>query len=583
MYEQTAWSLHDILDGEDIEKISESLRQRASEFAAVKDSLSGDITHERFAEHIARVEDITRDMSRVEGHASLTYTEDTQSEEAAALTARTSQLESEVSNHTVFFDLWWKRGIGDADAARLARASGDLETRLLHKRRLARHALSEPEEKVINLLDVTGVSALVKIYDTITNAYTYTIKVDGAERTMNREELTAYVRSHVPQHRQDAYKAILDRYAANRNVLGEIYRNVVLSGRNEYVLMRKYDSPISVMNAGSNLEDSTVKSLLDVCREKVGVFREYFAQKAAILKSARLRRYDLYAPLNGADKKYGYGEAAKMVLDTISGFNATLGEYAKRVFEENHIHSTIQKGKISGAFCSTISPDITPYVLLNYTGEARDVFTMAHELGHAVHSMAAGSKSILVQHAPLPLAETASTFSEMLLFDAMAGKMDQTEEAKVLAGKLDDLYATIPRQAFFTIFETKAHERLAGGATPGEISEVYSGTLSEQFGDSVDVSEDFASEWLSIPHFYHHPFYCYSYSFGNLLAASLFQRHKREGSGFAATYEGILAAGGSRKPEELLAEYGFDIGSANFWREGFDYVRSLNDRLAALS
>ena len=583
VYKQTAWSLRDILGGESIEDISDSLRRKASAFAAIKDSLGGDISHEKFAGHISRMEEITRDMSRVGGHASLSYTEDTQSEEAAALSARTSQLESEISNHTVFFDLWWKRGIGDADAARLAGASGDLETRLLHKRELARHSLSEAEEKVINLLDVTGVSALVKIYDTITNAYTYTIKVDGAEKTMGREELTSYVRSSVPQYREDAYRAILDRYTGSRNVLGEIYRNVVLSGRNEYILMRKYDSPISVMNAGSNLDDSTVESLLDACRESVGVFREYFAQKASLLGSERLRRYDLYAPLNGADKKYGYGEAAKMVLDTLSGFSGMLGEYAKRVFDEDHIHSTIQKGKISGAFCSTISPDITPYVLLNYTGETRDVFTMAHELGHAVHSMAAGSKSILVQHAPLPLAETASTFSEMLLFDAMSGEMGQAEESKVLAGKLDDLYATIPRQAFFTIFETRAHKRLAAGATPGEISDVYAGTLAEQFGDSVDVSGDFASEWLSIPHFYHHPFYCYSYSFGNLLAASLFQRHKREGSGFAATYEGILAAGGSRKPEELLAEYGFDIGSANFWREGFDYVRSLNSRLATLA
>ena len=583
MYEQTAWNLGDILDGEDAEGLSKNLRRRAAEFAGIRDTLDSDTTAERFADCISRLEEITKEVSRIGGHASLSYAEDTQSETAAATVALTSQLESEVANHTVFFDLWWKRGIGDADAERLAGSSGDLKDRLMHKRRLARHSLSEAEEKVINLLDVTGASALVKIYDTITNAYTYTITVDGAEKTMGREEITTYVRSPVPQYREDAYRAILDRYAAGRNVLGEIYRNVVMSGRNEYITMRKYAAPISVMNTGSNIDDSTVESLLDVCRERVGVFREHFAQKASALGMGRLRRYDLYAPLHGADRKYGYGEAARMVLDTITAFSGTLGEYARRVFEENHIHSTIQKGKISGAFCSTISPDITPYVLLNYTGETRDVFTMAHELGHAVHSMAADSKSILVQHAPLPLAETASTFSEMLLFDAMSGRMDPSEESKVLAGKLDDLYATIPRQAFFTMFETRAHGMLADGATPSEVSGAYAETLSEQFADSVDVSDDFASEWLAIPHFYHSPFYCYSYSFGNLLAAALFQRHKREGSGFAAVYEGILAAGGSRKPEELLAEYGFDIGSANFWREGFDYVRSLNSRLAALA
>lgn len=578
MYEQTAWNLEDILNGDDTEGLSKNLRRKAAEFADIRDTLGGDISPERFADCISRLEGITKEVSRIGGHASLSYAEDTQSEKAAATIARTSQLESEVANHTVFFDLWWKRGIGDADAERLAGSSGDLKTRLMHKRRLARHSLSEAEEKVINLLDVTGSSALVKIYDTITNAYTYTITVDGAEKTMGREELTAYVRSPVPQYREDAYRAILDRYAAGRNVLGEIYRNVVMSGRNEYITMRKYASPISVMNTGSNIDDSTVESLLAVCRERVGVFREHFAQKASALGLGRLRRYDLYAPLHGADKKYGYGEAAKMVLDTITAFSGTLGGYARRVFEEDHIHSTIQKGKISGAFCSTISPDITPYVLLNYTGETRDVFTMAHELGHAVHSMAADSKSILVQHAPLPLAETASTFSEMLLFDAMSGMMDPAEEAKVLAGKLDDLYATIPRQAFFTIFETKAHQKLVDGATAGQVSDIYADTLKEQFADSVEISEDFASEWLAIPHFYHSPFYCYSYSFGNLLAASLFQRYKKEGADFVESYTGILAAGGSQKPESLLGGYGLDIGSANFWREGFDYVESLVDR-----
>ena len=291
-----------------------------------------------------------------------------------------------------------------------------------------------------------------------------------------------------------------------------------------------------------------------------------------------MRRYDLYAPPGSLERRYEYGDAVRMVLDTLGGFSDKLGEWARKVFAEEHVHSTIQAGKMSGAFCSTITPGITPFILINYTGESRDVFTLAHETGHAVHSMAAGGKSILVQHAPLPLAETASTFSEMLQYDSISMEMDPAEEATVLAGKIDDLYATISRQAFFTIFETRAHERLAEGATPGEISEVYAGTLREQFGDAVEVSGDFAAEWLAIPHFYHWPFYCYSYSFGNLLAASLFQRYKREGNGFAESYVGIL----SQKPETLLGEYGLDIGSANFWREGFEYVESLVDRLSQL-
>lgn len=578
VYEQAAWKLDGIMNGETPEAVSASLRSRASAFAAARQSPNPDMTAAEFAEILSEIEGIMEEAAKVGGHASLTYAEDTQSEEASARKTKTDQMESEIFNQMVFFDLWWKRTIDDANAARLASSAGDLAEYLIHKRRMAKYALSEAEEKIINVLDVTGASALVKLYDTITNSYTYDVTMDGSPKTLGREELSVYFRSPVPEHREGSYKALLSKYAGSRNVLGEIYHNRVLNYYNEHVLMRKYDSPISVMNAGSNIDDSTVSSLLDVCRERVPVFHRYFVKKASMVGASRMRRYDLYAPVGKSERRYEYGDAVRLVLDTWKGFSDRLGGYAGRVFSQDHIHSTVRRGKMSGAFCSTISPRITPFVLINYTGESRDLFTLAHELGHAVHSMAAGSKSILVQHAPLPLAETASTFSEMLLYDVISGEMGQGEETTVLAGKIDDLYATIPRQAFFTMFEAKAHQKLVDGATAGQVSDIYADTLNEQFADSVEVSGDFASEWLAIPHFYHSPFYCYSYSFGNLLAASLFQRYKKEGADFVESYTGILAAGGSQKPESLLGGYGLDIGSANFWREGFDYVESLVDR-----
>lgn len=558
--------------------MEESLRCKASDFARHRGTLEPSMAESRFIELLKAAEDVAELEARISAHASLSYAEDTQSEKLAAKLTHTNQMESEVSNDMLFFDIWWK-GLDDANATRMLAPAGDLTEYLAHKRRMAKYTLAEGEERVANLLEVTGSAALIKIYDTITNAYTYSITVDGKPKTCNREQLTVYVRSPIPQYRRDAYQTLLSRYSSERNVLGEIYHNIALRYHNEYVTLRGFDSPISVMNAQSNLDDVTVESLLDVCRQGSAVFQRYFIQKAAMLGTDRLERYDLYAPPGHGDRQYKYEDAVRLVLKTISNFSDTLGGYARSVFEQEHVHSTIQKGKISGAFCSTVSPAITPYVLLNYMGDLRDVFTMAHELGHAIHSMAASSHSIFVQHAPLPLAETASTFSEMLLFDAISGDLDTDEEEAILANKLDDMYATILRQAYFTIFEIKAHQRLVDGATPGDISAIYSSTLDEEFGDTVSISDDFASEWLAIPHFYHSPFYCYSYSFGNLLAASLFQRYKKEGGDFADTYLGILAAGGSKKPEPLLAEYGFDIASRNFWREGFEYVKSLANRL----
>jgi len=304
-----------------------------------------------------------------------------------------------------------------------------------------------------------------------------------------------------------------------------------------------------------------------------------------LLGLKKLRRYDLYAPAAAKikEKNYSYDKSVKLVFESLERFSPKLSYFAKKVFSEKHIDSEIRPGKRDGAFCSTISPKITPYVLVNFTGKSKDVFTVAHELGHAVHSQAASDKSILISEAPLPLAETASTFSELLLYDNLSDKISSDEKKIMLSEKIDDLYATIMRQSFFTLFEIDAHKKIAQSTTIDELSKAYLGNIKEQFGNSVNISDDFSLEWSCIPHFYHSPFYCYAYSFGNLLALSLFQRYKKEGKDFVPSYLGILNAGGSKKPEELLEEYDINIRSTKFWQDGFEYVKEQVKQLSSLT
>ena len=216
------------------------------------------------------------------------------------------------------------------------------------------------------------------------------------------------------------------------------------------------------------------------------------------------------------------------------------------------------------------------------TGRSRAVSTLSHELGHAIHRICAPQNSILLSDASLPLADTASLLSEMLLYDNLSESLSNEERKIMLSEKIDDFYATIGRQSFFTLFEISAHQQIANSTTVDEISKTYLHNLNEQFGSSVNVSEDFQTEWSCIPHFYHAPFYCYSYAFGNLLSLSLFQRYKKEGSGFASTYTKILSAGGSKKPENLLQQFGIDITKSRFWQDGFDYIKNQVDELSRL-
>ena len=561
------------------------IEKKVKLFEKKKNKLRPNISTKEFQNMLHELEEMSEKISTVTGYAHLSYAADTQSDEATSLVTKMTKLASDIENRTLFFDLWWKKKIDEKNAARLVKNTGHLSNYLRYKRLMAKYSLSEPEEKIINTLDVTGISALVKLYDKITNVFEYVVNINGKKKKLTREELTSLVRSSRSKIRETAYKTLLDKYFTNKGVLGEIYQNIVLNWKDEGIEIRKFSSPISIRNIGNDVDDKTIESLLDVCKKNAFVFQKFFVQKAKLLEMKKLRRYDLYAPITAKikEKNYSYDKSVRLVLESLKIFSPKLSDFAKDVFIKNHIDSEIRHGKRDGAFCSTISPKIAPYVLVNFTGKARDVFTLAHELGHAVHSKAASDKSILVLEAPLPLAETASTFSELLLYDNLSDMVEDKEKKLMLAEKIDDFYATILRQAFFTLFETKIHNQISEGTTVDEISKTYLCNLKEQFGSSVNLSDDFALEWSCIPHFYHTPFYCYAYSFGNLLALSLYHRYKIEGNDFVPIYLKILGAGGSQKPELLLDQYGFDLGSSKFWQDGFDYIKDQVKTLASLN
>jgi oligoendopeptidase F len=298
---------------------------------------------------------------------------------------------------------------------------------------------------------------------------------------------------------------------------------------------------------------------------------------------AKLRRYDIYAPLANSDRSIDYADAVNLVLETFRSFSPVVADHATRVFDENHIDAEVRKGKRGGAFCSTISPSLTPWVLMNYTGKVRDVATLAHELGHAIHSMLAEHHPIMTQHSVLPLAETASVFAEILLTERLlAEETDPAVRRELLASAVDDMYATVLRQSFFVLFERDAHAAIHNHASAEELYELYLANLREQFGDAVELSDEFKYEWVSIPHIYYTPFYCYAYSFGQLLVLALYRRYQQEGEAFKPGYLKLLAYGGSARPEQILQEAGVDIKDPAFWQGGFDVITEMIDQLEAL-
>lgn len=601
-----AWDLSGLVKdpaGPAFAQFLDSIEEKVKAFeGSRRQSLRPDISAAEFEGAMHDLEDIYEKLSIAGGYAHMRYYGDTASNEASALVTRMDKMAAEAANRLLFFDLWFKKELDEGNAARIIEsAPAAYGNYLRHKRLLAKHSLSEKEERIINTLEVTGTGALVKIYDKMTSAFEFEMSLRrmGGRRKKkkattvitkkfdNKEKLVSLVRSADPAEREAAYRALFATYKKNSGVLGEIYQNIVVEWRNEGVSMRGYRTPISVRNIANNLGDETVDALLAAGRKNSRVFQEYFREKARLLGVKKLRRYDLYAPLStkkSGKKRFAYGKAASDVLDAFGDFDPQVRALAERVFSERHVDSEIRRAKRGGAFCHTVAPSITPYVLLNFDGRTRDVSTLAHEFGHAIHSMLAEKLPITVSHAPLPLAETASVFAEMLLNERLMEKMSRKERQLLLAEQIDDMYATIMRQAYFTLFEIDAHREIGErNATIDQVAQLYSENLKEQFGDSVAVSPEFGWEWIYIPHFYHTPFYCYAYSFGNLLVLSLYQRYRTEGKAFVPKYLDILAAGGSRKPEELLKESGMDITRQEFWQQGFDLVGEKIHQLKELA
>ena len=587
-YEATGWRLADLLPDADEATIAGRLAELGDQVAAfegLRDSLHPEIAPEGLAGLVDRYEALVESVYVLSGYSALRFAADTRAEDAQSLRSRLRDALASLANRTLFFVLWWKE-LDEQAAERLLAAlagSPDRHHFLSELRRLRRFSLDETREQAINLKNANGIDAMMTLYSMLTSRLEFRLEVDGSEQALTRDEIQGYFYSPEPDVRRAAYREMFRVFAGEAGVLGQIYTHRVLDWHNENLTLRGYASPIAVRNLSNDVPDGAVETLIEVARESAGLFRRYFRLKAGWLGGERLRRYDLYAPLAASNRKVPYGEAVALVLDTLGGFHPRLAELAERVFAEDHIDAEIRPGKKSGAFCATILPRQTPWLLVNYTGQVRAVATLAHELGHAVHSLLAAGHSVLTQAPSLPLAETASVFAEMLLTDRLlAEESDPLARRELLAASMDDIYATVMRQAYFTRFEIAAHQAVREGKPPSALDEIYLETLREQFGDAVELSDEFRREWIAIPHLFLTPFYCYSYSFGQLLVLSLYQRFREQGEAFIPGYLRLLEYGGSARPQRILAEVGVDIDDADFWRGGFRIVERMLDELESL-
>ena len=587
-YQAGGWDISELLPdaSEDSIRREIGLLEAAVEgFEKLRDTLDASMEPKAFLAVVREYEHIMGLIDVLGGYASLWFASDTQSAPAVGFRNRIRQVIADLENRFLFFELWWQ-SLSEEEAKRLippADEEPDFHHHLLELRLFTPFTLDERSEQLINTKNTNGIQALLTLYSMLTNRLEFHPVIDGERQSFTDGEMRSHFYHPSAETREEIHRELFRVYGQEAPILAQIYANRVRDWSTDNVSLRGFRSPIAVRNLRNDMPDAAVETLLDVVHQNVSIFQEYFRMKGEWLGITPLRRYDLYAPLATSSQAIDFPTAAREVLDTFRGFDERFGALAERVFNEGHLDAEIRKGKRGGAFCATVHPRFTPWVMMNYAGRVRDVATLAHELGHAVHSMCAEHHSTLTQHPSLPLAETASVFAEMMMTDRLlAREKNPIVRREILAAAVDDVYATVMRQTYFVRFELAAHAAVMANQSAEELHELYLANLHEQFGDSLAITPEFRYEWVSIPHLFSTPFYCYAYAFGQLLVLALYRRYQQQGEAFKPGYFRLLSYGGAARPEEILRELDIEITDASFWQGGFDVVRDMIAELKAI-
>jgi oligoendopeptidase F len=585
------WDLSDLFSGLDDPAIDRNIaaaKERAVRFEAEYRGriASADCSEELLGAALREYEAITRERWKPSSFAGLMFSTDTTDAPRGALLQRTQQEATAATRHLIFFDLEIGK-IPEETFRRLVEAPSLAPFRhyLVRERENARHNLEEAEEKIIAELANTGVQAFQRLFSELTSRLRFAVTLDGEARELTQSEAMALLYDADRERRAAAAAAITATLRANSHPLTFIYNNL-LQEKATRDRLRHYEYAEQSRHQQNEVSREVVDSLVAACAANYSVVEDYYRLKGRLLGLSELTHFDRYAPLRDPGGEIPFVEAREIVLAAFAEFSPRVREIAARFFDNGWIDARLRPGKRGGAFCSPVTPDLHPYVFMNYTGRMRDVGTLAHELGHALHGVLARDQHSLDFYPSLPMAETASVFAEMLVFERLQQRLENpADRLSLLAGKIEDTFATVFRQATMYRFELAAHEarRTEGELTTDRYNGLWQSTMQEMFGSALALGEDHAWWWLYIPHIFNSPFYVYAYAFGELLVLALYARYRQEGEPFVERYLGLLAAGGSDRPEVLLDRIGIDIRRREFWEDGIGLIREMVRHAEALA
>jgi oligoendopeptidase F len=571
---EAAWNLSPLVDGDEEHGVARQLDEalaRSTAFAQTYAGKLAELDAPGLATAMSELGAINELVGKAGSFASLRFATDTADAARGAMLQLVQERATEIETKLLFFELEWA-ALPDEQAEALL--ADDVLAFCGHYLRSARryrpHLLTQPEETILAEKAISSESAWARLFGELISSLKVSLDGDGVPLDVALSRLQEPDR----ETRRRVAESVSEALEPGLRTRAFIY-NTLIHDKAVDDRLRHYPNWLASRNLANEASDESVMALIEAVRGRFDIPQRWYTLKAKLLGIPQLADYDRSAPVRPEDVTFSYSEARDLVLDTYDSFSPDAGRVVRRFFDDRWVDAPVRPHKRGGAFCSYTVPSVHPYVLLNFTARRRDVLTMAHELGHGLHAVMAQPQGVFHQSTPLTLAETASVFGEALVFGRMvAAAPDDETRLGLLAEQLDGAVATVFRQMAMNRFEHLVHtrRRSEGELSVDRIGESWVESQTELFGDSVQITDGYRMWWSYVPHFINTPGYVYAYAYGQLLALSVYSRYLQEGPSFAPAYLDLLAAGGSRGPEELGAMVGIDLADPGFWDSGLALI-----------
>jgi oligoendopeptidase F len=564
---KTEWDLSALYkDEHELENFIEHVKIKALSFSKIYKNNLKNLTVLEFNECLSEYEIILQMLGRIMSYASLKFAQNSNN---GAFYAKCQNIHTNCSEYLIFFELEFNKLNSEIQKLFIA-SSGKYGYFLKELIKEKPHQLSLNTESVLLKKEQTGADAFSRLFD----EYFSDLKFTYENKKLSEEEILSLLHAQDRNTRKNATRAFTKELKKHQKLLSFIFNMIKRDLKTECEI-RNYKSAEEQRHKDNKISQKSVDALIHTAENSFNLVQEYYDKKREILGFDKLYDYDRYAPLEDKEEIFEYEKSQEIVLGAFEAFSPIFAKIAKQAFEEGWIDVYPKSFKRSGAFSHSATVDTHPYVLLNHTNQRRDLFTLAHELGHTIHQYLSRNVGHLLSDTPLTTSETASVFAEMLVFDEMKKNADKKTKRAMLSSKLEDIFATLYRQVNFTTFERAVHAK-NDELSLEEFNKTWMQESSKMFGKSVKLTDDYKIWWSYIPHFIHTPFYCYAYAYGQLLVLALFGLYKNnEMADFKQKYLESLSAGGSKSPKDLVAIFGFDIEDEKFWQIGIKEIKKL--------